>query len=141
MRVKFAVLLIAWFGLASVPFAISDRAHPDLAAVIPVTAGLVALLAYFCTRVGYRWFDVAFVLVPVYSVCFQAKILWRVAALPARYWERLGSTHVSASAAGPDRGWHPVPWEPDFFRYWDGRKWGKQIVPAEQLRYGPRTSS
>jgi hypothetical protein len=104
-----------------------------------VTVALVALalVAWICGLVGYRWFDSLFALVPVYGVLFQVKLMWRVAALPARYWERLGSTRAHATR-GLDPGWHPVPWEPLFFRYWDGRKWGKDIVPADQLGYGPR---
>jgi hypothetical protein len=139
MRARFVVLLLAWFGgLVALGLAFStDVVRAGLATRVIVAFVALALVALVCVRVGYRWFDSLFALVPVYGVFFQVKLLWRVAALPARYWERLGSTHAHATR-GLDPGWHPVPWEPRFFRYWDGRKWGKDVVPADQLGYGPR---
>jgi hypothetical protein len=138
VRAKFVVLLIAWFGgLIALMLVLSGAPlRPTLAARIVPALLALAILAVMCSRVGYRWFDALFALIPVYSLLFVVKILWRVASLPARYWERLGSTHARPSR-GLDPGWHPVPWEPRFFRHWDGRKWGKEILPADQLEYGP----
>lgn len=138
MRAKFVGLLILWFGgqVALTLILAGDPQRPDPAAAVPFGVALV-LLAVACSGVGYRWFDALLAVIPIYGLCFQVKILWRVAALPARYWERLGGTRAHKSR-GLDPGWHPVPWEPRFFRYWDGRKWGKEIVPADQLGYGPR---
>jgi hypothetical protein len=142
VRAKFVGLTAAWFGgLAALTYALAgDLLHvPQRAALLVSLVALVAL-GVVATRVGYRWFDALFALIPIYGVCFQIKLLWRLAALPGRYWERLGSTRARSSSP-LEPGWHPVPWEPRFFRYWDGRKWGRQIVPADQLGYGPRPNA
>lgn len=46
----------------------------------------LAVLSFALTRVGYRWWDFVFSLIPVYGVIFLVKIAWRVANLPMRDW-------------------------------------------------------
>jgi len=41
---------------------------------------------FLARRVDYRWFDTFFLLVPIYSVIWMVKILWRTAKLPYRNW-------------------------------------------------------
>ena len=48
-----------------------------------VTLQIFAVLA---PRVSYRWFDCLLVLVPIYSLFWAFKILWRVSYLPFRDW-------------------------------------------------------
>lgn len=46
-----------------------------------ITLPIFAVLA---PRVSYRWFDAFWLLVPVYSLVWAFKILWRVTFLPLR---------------------------------------------------------
>ncbi len=46
----------------------------------------LSLLAVLSTKVGYRWFDAFFGLIPFYGAYFVGKILWRASVLPHRYW-------------------------------------------------------
>lgn len=60
-------------------------------------------LGFFCSRVGYRWFDTFLGVIPFYGLFFASKIVWRFANLPHRYWE-MGSSYastLSASSAAP----------------------------------------
>ena len=57
----------------------------------------VALLAlglywgFLATKVGYRWFDFFFMVIPVYGIFWAFKIANRVAYLPNKDWSVLGS--------------------------------------------------
>jgi hypothetical protein len=142
MRARFVLLTFGWLAAIVSPSLAISAADPGrrLEAGVVVGVAVLAGLALLCRRVGYRSFDALFALIPVYGLCFQVKMIWRAAGLPNRYWERLGSTRAHTNGR-LDTGWHPVPWEPRFFRYWDGRKWRKEIVPADQLEFGPPGSA
>lgn len=57
----------------------------------------LALLGFFCTRVGYRAYDTLFGIIPFYGVIFASKIVWRFANLPHRYWD-LDYSNLPANA-------------------------------------------
>lgn len=58
-------------NLIGLPFAI----NPAWLACVAI--GLVACLAFIGPRVGYRWFDIAQLMVPVYGIGYCARILYR----------------------------------------------------------------
>jgi len=43
-------------------------------------------LAFINGKVGYRWFDVALLVLPVYGFIYLARVIWRAAHLPNDYW-------------------------------------------------------
>ena len=47
---------------------------------------LLTFLGFMSTKVGYRWFDCLFALIPFYGIFFLFRITYRVANLPARDW-------------------------------------------------------
>jgi len=47
---------------------------------------ILSFLGMMSTKVGYRWFDCFFVLIPFYGIFFLFRIAYRVAILPARDW-------------------------------------------------------
>lgn len=47
---------------------------------------LLTFLGFMSTKVGYRWFDCLFALIPFYGFFFLFRIVYRVVNLPARDW-------------------------------------------------------
>ncbi len=47
---------------------------------------LLTFLGIMSTKVGYRWFDCLFALIPFYGIFYVFRIAYRVAYLPARDW-------------------------------------------------------
>ena len=43
-------------------------------------------LGYLATKVGYRWFDCFFAMIPFYGIFFIFRIAYRIAYLPNRDW-------------------------------------------------------
>lgn len=60
---------------------ISDATLEGIGRIVSLT-----YLSWLGTRVGYRWFDALFALIPFYNFYYLGKILWRNANLPHRYW-------------------------------------------------------
>ena len=47
---------------------------------------VLAAVAFAAPKVGYRLRDICFMLIPLYSVVFLVRLLWRFAHLPGVYW-------------------------------------------------------
>lgn len=47
---------------------------------------LLTFLGFMSTKVGYRWFDCFFALIPFYGIFFIFRIAHRVAFLPTSDW-------------------------------------------------------
>jgi hypothetical protein len=63
---------------------------PDYQGGVTVLVILV-FLGFIAPKVGYRWFDCFFALIPVYGIFFIFRIAHRLAFLPQRDWsERPG---------------------------------------------------
>jgi hypothetical protein len=51
---------------------------------------LLGILGFMAPKVGYRWFDCFFAMIPFYGIFFIFRIAYRIAFLPNRDWpERL----------------------------------------------------
>jgi len=48
---------------------------------------ILGILAITAPKVGYRWFDCFFAIIPLYGIFFIFKIAHRVAVLPKVDWE------------------------------------------------------
>lgn len=58
----------------------------------------LTLLAVAAPRVGYRWFDCFFALIPVYGIFFIFRIAYRIAYLPNKDWTERISSDPATSA-------------------------------------------
>lgn len=47
---------------------------------------ILGLLAFLAPKVGYRWFDCFFAMIPFYGIFFIFRIAHRIAFLPERDW-------------------------------------------------------
>jgi hypothetical protein len=47
---------------------------------------LLGFLAFMAPKVGYRWFDCFFAVIPFYGIFFIFRIAHRIAFLPERDW-------------------------------------------------------
>jgi hypothetical protein len=56
--------------------------------LVPLTLVLPALLAltWLGTKVGYRWQDGSFLVVPIYNYVYLSRVLIRVACWQRHYW-------------------------------------------------------
>jgi hypothetical protein len=47
---------------------------------------LLGFLAFLAPKVGYRWFDCFFAVIPFYGIFFIFRVAHRIVYLPARDW-------------------------------------------------------
>jgi hypothetical protein len=87
--VKTIGIVIGMYLLAAIAELTVASATPDSEGGITVLV-LLSLLGLMSTKVGYRWFDCFFALIPFYGVFFIFRIAYRVANLPARDWTDRG---------------------------------------------------
>ena len=59
----------------------------DVVAVVILWVSQLAVFAWLCPEVSYRWFDCLMLAVPIVGQLLWApRILWRIAYLPYRDW-------------------------------------------------------
>lgn len=83
--VKTLAIVIGMYIAAIVAELIMASATPDYEGGITLLV-LLTFLGIMSTKVGYRWFDCFFVLIPFYGIFFLFRIAYRVANLPTRDW-------------------------------------------------------
>jgi hypothetical protein len=83
--VKTLAIVVGMYLLAVIAELIVASATPDSEGGVTLLV-LLSLLGLMSTKVGYRWFDCFFALIPFYGVFFLFRIAYRVANLPARDW-------------------------------------------------------
>lgn len=90
MRVIKAIGLLVVIYLAAIVAEVTMYASsPDYQGGITLLIFLGAI-AFMAPKVGYRWFDCLFVLIPIYGFIFLVRIAYRTVYLPNRDWsERL----------------------------------------------------
>jgi hypothetical protein len=52
---------------------------------------ILAILGFTASKVGYRWFDCFFAIIPIYGIFFIFRIAHRMAFLPQRDWSERSS--------------------------------------------------
>ena len=82
-------IVIGIYVAAIVAELLVGSSSPDSGGGVSVIV-ILGLLAFMATKVGYRWFDCFFALIPFYGVFFIFRIAYRVANLPARDWTERG---------------------------------------------------
>ncbi len=92
MRVfKTILIVVSIYLLASVVDVIVASGNPDYQGGMTVLV-ILGSLAIAAPKVGYRWFDCFFAVIPFYGIFFIFRIAHRVAFLPQRDWsERVPS--------------------------------------------------
>ncbi len=92
MRVfKTILIVVSIYLLASVVDVIVASGNPDYQGGMTVLV-ILGSLAIAAPKVGYRWFDCFFAVIPFYGIFFIFRIAHRVAFLPQRDWsERVTS--------------------------------------------------
>lgn len=93
MRVlKTIGIVVGIYLLAVVADLIVASGSPDYQGGITVFV-ILGSLAYLAPKVGYRWFDCFFALIPIYGIFFIFRIANRIAFLPNKDWNT--STELS----------------------------------------------
>ncbi len=92
MRVfKTILIVVSIYLLASVVDVIVASGNPDYQGGMTVLV-ILGSLAIAAPKVGYRWFDCFFAVIPFYGIFYIFRIAHRVAFLPQRDWsERVPS--------------------------------------------------
>lgn len=84
-------IVLGVYILAFVLDGIVASGSPDYQGGMTVLV-ILGSLALFAPKVGYRWFDCFFAVIPFYGIFFIFRIAHRVAFLPQRDWsERVPS--------------------------------------------------
>lgn len=96
LAVYFCVFMMTTFGLSMIS-SLTGNPEPDLNAGLWVaTGGYMLVFTSLAPKVSYRWFDVLWILVPIFGALWMIRILWRITNLPYRNW-RPRPDEVSAS--------------------------------------------
>jgi hypothetical protein len=78
-------LVIGMYVAASVLDLIVASGSPDYQGGMTVLV-ILGFLAFLAPKVGYRWFDCFFAIIPFYGIFFIFRIAHRIAFLPERDW-------------------------------------------------------
>ena len=87
--IKTIAIVIGMYAAAMVMELVMASSSPDYEGGISAIV-ILAILGFMAPKVGYRWFDCFFALIPFYGVFFLFRITYRVANLPARDWTDRG---------------------------------------------------
>ncbi len=84
--IKTIGLVIAMYLVALIVELIMVSGSPDYEGGLSALV-ILGILAITAPKVGYRWFDCFFAIIPFYGIFFIFKIAARVAFLPKVDWE------------------------------------------------------
>ena len=84
--IKTIGLVIAMYLVALIVELIMVSGSPDYEGGLSALV-ILGILAITAPKVGYRWFDCFFAIIPIYGIFFIFKIAHRVAFLPKVDWE------------------------------------------------------
>ncbi len=93
MRIlKTVGIVIAIYFLAVLFDIVVASSSPDYQGGITLLV-ILAALAFLAPKVGYRWFDCFFALIPFYGIYFIFRIAYRIAFLPNKDWPERSSNN------------------------------------------------
>ena len=84
--IKTIGLVIAMYLVALIVELIMVSGSPDYEGGLSALV-ILGILAITAPKIGYRWFDCFFAIIPIYGIFFIFKIAHRVAFLPKVDWE------------------------------------------------------
>jgi hypothetical protein len=92
MRTFKTIAIVAGIYLAAIIMeVIMTLSSPDYQGGISFIVILV-ILGFMATKVGYRWFDCFFAVIPIYGLFFIFRIANRIALLPNKDWTERGKS-------------------------------------------------
>ena len=91
-KLKTIGIVVSIYLLALVIEVVMALNSPDYQGGITLIV-ILGLLAIMAPKVGYRWFDCLFALLPIYGVFFIFRIAHRAAYLPNKDWSERGATN------------------------------------------------
>lgn len=90
--VKTILIVVSVYAVAMIAEVVMATSSPEYQGGITFIV-ILGFLAFLAPRVGYRWFDCFFAVIPFYGIFFIFRIAHRLAFLPERDWaERVEST-------------------------------------------------
>jgi hypothetical protein len=88
MRIIKTILIVLGIYLAAAVMEIvMVSSSPDYEGGISFIV-ILAFLGYMAPKVGYRWYDCFFAVIPIYGIIFILRIAHRVAKLPEIDWSQ-----------------------------------------------------
>ena len=88
MRIFKTIAVVAGiYAAAMIMEIVMAISSPDYEGGISVIV-ILAVLGFMAPKVGYRWFDCFFAVIPVYGIFFIFRIAHRVAFLPEIGWSQ-----------------------------------------------------
>ena len=88
---KTIAIVIGIYIAAFVVDVIVASGSPDYQGGVTVLV-LLGFLAFLAPKVGYRWFDCFFAVIPIYGLFFIFRIANRIALLPNKDWTERGKS-------------------------------------------------
>lgn len=86
MRVfKTILIVVGLYAVAIFMEFVMATSSPDYEGGITLVV-IFLFLAFMSPRVGYRWFDCLFAVIPIYGVIYIFRIAYRLAHLPQVDW-------------------------------------------------------
>ena len=84
---KTIAIVIGMYATAMVMEIIMASSSPDYEGGISAIV-ILAILGFMAPKVGYRWFDCFFAVIPLYGIFFIFRIAHRIAFLPEIGWSQ-----------------------------------------------------
>ena len=84
---KTIAIVIGMYAAAMVMELVMASSSPDYEGGISAIV-ILAILGFMAPKVGYRWFDCFFAVIPFYGIFFIFRIAHRVAFLPEIGWSQ-----------------------------------------------------
>jgi len=88
MRIAKTIFIVFGFYAVALIFEVlMSLSSPDYQGGIGLVV-ILASLGFMATKVGYRWFDCFFAVIPIYGIFFIFRLAHRAANLPNVDWEQ-----------------------------------------------------
>lgn len=84
-------IVISIYTIAVIADVIMVVSSPDYEGGITFLV-ILGILGFLAPKVGYRWFDCFFAIIPIYGLFFVFRIAHRIAFLPNRDWADRGKS-------------------------------------------------
>ena len=91
-RIKTIGIVLGIYALALIVEVAMALNSPDYQGGMTIIV-ILGFLAFLAPKVGYRWFDCFFAVIPVYGLFFIFRIAHRTAFLPNKDWMERGITN------------------------------------------------
>ena len=84
-KIKTVGIVLGIYALALIVEVAMALNSPDYQGGVTIVV-ILGMLALMAPKVGYRWFDCLFAMIPIYGIIFIFRIAYRIAFLPNKDW-------------------------------------------------------